>query len=137
MKFNYIKDIMKTKLQTKIDISTVYFKQTFNWDENTQQTKNHSHFWIYLPKYLPAFWRFEYERFCIFSDVITQLIPQGSVILSEIENDIREHHKTHYSVIHVHVSTTTRLREDLSVRIERSTFGAHLSYLAIVKLYSI
>ena len=57
-----------------------------------------------------AFWRFEYEHFFIFLDEITQLIPQDSVILSEIENDIREHHKTHYSVIHVHVSTTTRLR---------------------------
>ena len=36
---------MKTKLQTKIDISTVYFKQTFNCDENKQQIKKHFHFW--------------------------------------------------------------------------------------------
>ena len=61
---------------------------------------------------------------CIFilSDEITQLIPQDSVLLSEIENDIREHHKTHYSVIHVHVLGW----EDLSVRIERLSLGAHL-----------
>ena len=64
---------------------------------------------------------------CIFilSDEINQLIPQDSVLLSEIENDIREHHKTHYSVIHVHVSTILGW-EDLSVRIERLSLGAHL-----------
>ena len=45
---------MKTKLQTKIDISTVYFKHTFNCDENMQQIKKPFSFleFNYLSTYL-------------------------------------------------------------------------------------